>query len=30
VGGSYRHVRMFLLTRRQPGGKVVLIRELEH
>ena len=27
-GGSYRAVRMFLLTRRQPEGKVELIREL--
>ena len=27
-GGSYRAVRMFVLTRRQPDGKVELVREL--
>ena len=29
-GGSYRAERMLLLTRRQPQGKVELIRELEY
>src|SRR5690554_4712304 len=29
-GGSYHAVRMFLLTRRQPRGKVELIRELAY
>ncbi len=29
-GGSYRAVRTFLLTRREPGGRVELIRQLEY
>lgn len=30
IGGSYRAVRMFVLTRRQPGGNVELVRELDY
>ncbi|MFZ7097099.1 hypothetical protein ACOPJQ_13155 [Luteimonas dalianensis] len=30
IGGSYRATRMFVLTRRQPDGKVELIRELDY
>lgn len=29
-GGSYRAVRMLLVTRREPGGRVEVIRELEY
>lgn len=29
-GGSYRTMRMFVLTRRQPGGRVELVRELDY
>lgn len=29
-GGSYRAMRMLLLTRREPGGRVELVRELEY
>lgn len=30
TGGSYRTTRMLLLTRREPGGRVELVRELEY
>lgn len=30
TGGSYRAVRMFMLTRRQPDGTVELVRELDY
>lgn len=30
IGGSYQALRMLVLTRRQPGGRIELIRELDY